>query len=258
MFASGVIPGIITTLLCIGIVVFQVKRNPSMAPSADKYSMKEKVASLKGIWGVITLFAIIIGGIFVGIFTPNEGAAIGCFLSLVFMAVTKNLNRKNLVSSVERTAKSVGMTFLILMGATVFGQFMGITRVPQSLANWAVNLDVSRYVILSVILLIYVFLGMIMDTLAMLLITVPSFAPLISALGFDLIWFGVLLILVSMLGLITPPVGLNCYVIAGVAKGVPLHIIFKGALPYSLAILVVILLVIIFPPLATWLPSLVV
>ena len=256
LFASGIIPGIILAALCCFVIVFQVKRNPELAPQGETFTFKQKMESLKGIWGVAVLFLIVMGGIFVGWFTPNEGAAIGALMALVYMIVTRNFNLKNLLFCIKETAVSFGMTFLIMVGATVFGSFLAITRMPQALATFAESLDVSRYVILLVIVLIYAFLGMIMDAMAMLMLTVPIFAPVVIGLGFDTIWFGVLMVLVMELGLITPPVGMNCYVMAGIAKGVPLATIFKGALPFAAAIFVAIILVTIFPGLATWLPSL--
>lgn len=255
LFAAGIIPGIILAVLCCFVIVILVKRNPSLAPEGRKYTAKEKLAALKGIWGVAVLFLVVIGGIFIGWFTPNEGAAIGCLLGLIYMIITKNFNWENVKFCAEETAKAFGMTFLIVIGATIFGSFLAITRMPMALAAWVETLNVSRYLILFFILLVYAFLGMIMDAMAMLMLTVPIFSPVVLGLGFDGIWFGVMMVLVMELGLITPPVGLNCYVMAGICKGVPLSTIFKGALPFAAAIFVAILLIVFIPGLATWLPS---
>lgn len=255
LFAAGIIPGIILAVLCCFVIVILVKRNPSLAPEGRKYTAKEKLAALKGIWGVAVLFLVVIGGIFIGWFTPNEGAAIGCLLGLIYMIITKNFNWENAKFCAEETAKAFGMTFLIVIGATIFGSFLAITRMPMALAAWVETLNVSRYLILFFILLVYAFLGMIMDAMAMLMLTVPIFSPVVLGLGFDGIWFGVMMVLVMELGLITPPVGLNCYVMAGICKGVPLSTIFKGALPFAAAIFVAILLIVFIPGLATWLPS---
>ena len=255
LFAAGIIPGIILAVLCCFVIVILVKRSPSLAPEGRKYTAKEKLAALKGIWGVAVLFLVVIGGIFIGWFTPNEGAAIGCLLGLIYMIITKNFNWENVKFCAEETAKAFGMTFLIVIGATIFGSFLAITRMPMALAAWVETLNVSRYLILFFILLVYAFLGMIMDAMAMLMLTVPIFSPVVLGLGFDGIWFGVMMVLVMELGLITPPVGLNCYVMAGICKGVPLSTIFKGALPFAAAIFVAILLIVFIPGLATWLPS---
>lgn len=257
LFAAGIIPGIILAILCCFVVVVLVKRDPSLAPASEKYSMKEKLESIKGIWGVAVLFLVVIGGIFIGWFTPNEGAAIGCLLGLVYMIITKNFNVENAKFCAAETAKAFGMTFLIVIGATLFGSFLAITGMPMALAAWVETLEISRYIVLLFILLVYAFLGMIMDAMAMLMLTVPIFSPVVLGLGFDGIWFGVMMVLVMELGLITPPVGLNCYVMAGICKGTPLSTIFKGALPFAAAIFVAIVLVTFIPGLATWLPSLI-
>ena len=144
-----------------------------------------------------------------------------------------------------------------MIGATVFGSFLTVTKLPAALADWVSTLEVSRYVILALIVLVYFFLGMIMDALPMILLTIPIFYPIISGLGFDTIWFGIILILVVDLGVITPPVGINCYIMAGMAKDIPLTTIFRGAVPFVVALLVTIALVTIFPDIATWLPSVV-
>jgi tripartite ATP-independent transporter DctM subunit len=255
LFAAGIIPGILLAVLCCVVIILQVKRNPTLAPSGEQYTVKEKLASLKGIWGVALLFLIVIGGIFIGWFTPNEGAAIGCLLSLIYMIITRNFNWENMKFCVTETAKAFGMTFLIVIGATLFGSFLAITRMPMALATFAESLEVPRFVILLVILLVYAFLGMIMDAMAMLMLTVPIFSPVILGLGYDPIWFGVIMVLVMELGLVTPPVGLNCYVMAGIAKNVPLATIFKGSLPFAAAIFAALILLMFFPGIATWLPG---
>ncbi|MCC8048925.1 MAG: TRAP transporter large permease [Oscillospiraceae bacterium] len=256
LFASGITIGIILTIFCCAVVVLQVIRKPEMAPSAGDVTWSERLQSLKGILAVAILFIICIGGIFIGYFTPNEGAAIGCFIAMLYTALKRKLTWKNFLFCIEETAKTVGMTFFIVIGATLFGNFLAISKLPQTLANWCATLEVSRYVVLVVILLIYALLGCIMDAMAMLLLTVPIFVPVISALGFDTIWFGVLMVLVMELGLITPPVGLNCYVMAGIAKGVPLTTIFRGSLPFVISLAAAIAVVVIFPGIATWLPNL--
>lgn len=256
LFASGVIPGILLTILCCLIVVFRVVRDPTLAPGHAHYEWKQRFRALRKIWGVAVLFLVVIGGIFIGWFTPNEGAAIGCLLSLVYMIIQKKFSWHSFLFCVEETAKTVGMTFLIVIGATLFGNFLAVTKLPQTLAAWCIGLNASRYVVLLMILVIYAILGCFMDAMAMLLLTVPIFVPVIQSLGFDTVWFGVVMVLVMELGLVTPPVGLNCYVMAGIAKEVPLQKIFSGSLPFAIAIAAAVILVIVFPQLATWLPGL--
>lgn len=255
LFAAGVLPGILMTLLiCIQIVVM-IKLNPSLAPAGYKCPWKERLIALKGLVGVVILFGIVLGGMFVGFFTVNEAAAIGAVASIIMMIVNRTFSWKNLKAIVIDTVTSTGMVFMLMIGATIFGNFLTVTRLPAALADWVTGLQVSRYVILALIIAVYFFLGMIMDALPMILLTVPIFYPIICNLGFDTIWFGIILILVVDLGVITPPVGINCYIMAGMAKDIPLMTIFKGAVPFVAALLLTILLITIFPQIATWLPS---
>lgn len=256
LFAAGVIPGILLTAIIVAQIIFRIKRNPTLAPGGRKCSWSERFRSLKGIAGVVLLFALVLGGMFSGFFTVNEAAAIGAGASIVMMAIMRNCTWKNLKTIIFETVKTSGMVFLMLIGATVFGSFLTLTRLPAQLASTVGTWDVNRYVILAVIIIIYAFLGMVIDALPMILITMPIVWPIISRLGFDAIWFGIIVILVIDLGVITPPVGINCYVMAGVARDVPLATIFKGAVPFCLSIIIAIVLVVLFPQLATWLPTL--
>jgi tripartite ATP-independent transporter DctM subunit len=192
---------------------------------------------------------------FSGIFTINEAAAGGAFLAMIITAINKRLNWKTFVSVMTDTVKTTAMTYLILIGAVIFGNFLAITRLPMTLANMIASLDVSRYVVLALIVAIYAILGCFMDALPMVMLTVPIFLPVMTSLNFDPIWFGVIIILVMQLGLITPPVGMNCYIISSIARDVPLQTIFRGAIPYCFAILMAIIICTIAPSLATFLPN---
>ena len=258
LFAAGVMPGIMTAILCMAVIVFQVLRNKSLAPSTNrKITWKDRMVSLKGLFWVAILFIIVLGGMFTGFFTVNEAAAFGAFGGLVIMAIRRRLTWKSFLAVMKDTIKTTAMSYVILVGADVFSKFLAISKLPMTLANFIEGLDVSRYIILVVIVLIYAVMGCFMDALPMITLTVPIFLPIMTSLGFDPIWFGVVCVLVMQLGLITPPVGLNCYVIAGVAKDVPLSTIFKGSLPFVPAILAAVILVTVFPQIATWLPTLI-
>lgn len=256
LFAAGVIPGIILTLIFIATIAFLVKRNPDIAPKSASFTWRERFASLKGVIGVVILFAFVIGGLFAGWFTANEAAAMGAFMAFIFMFINKKMSWKNLFGALKDTVKTFSMVYVILIGAGVFGNFLAVSQLPSRLSDFVVGLDVSKYVILAFIVLVYAFLGCIMDGLAMVLLTVPIFLPIVLQLGFDPIYFGVVIVLVSQLGLITPPVGLSAYVIAGVAKDVPLPTIFRGIVPFVFGLLLCVVLVTAFPILSTWLPSL--
>lgn len=256
LFAAGVIPGIMLAVLLMATIVILVKIDPSLAPDTNQhFTAKERLKSLKGLIWVVIIFGIVLGGIFSGIFTVNEAAAIGALVGLIIMIIRGRFTWKAFGKVMKDSVITTAMCFIILIGADVFGKFLTISNLVSAVADFAASLPLSRYLILFFIALIYVILGCFMDSLPMITLTVPIFYPVITELGFDGIWFGILIILVMELGLITPPVGMNCYVISGVIKDVPLKDVFLGSLPFIPAILIAIVLIVLFPQLATWLPS---
>jgi C4-dicarboxylate transporter, DctM subunit len=196
------------------------------------------------------------GGIFFGIFTPTEAAAAGAFLTLVLAIVRGQLSWKGFLDSVADTTRISCMVMVIVAGATIFGHFMAVTRVPFDISNWVSSLPLPGFAIMIVVILIYLFGGFFMDAFALIMLTIPIFFPVSQALGYDPIWFGVVIVLITEMGVITPPVGINVYVVHGVAKDVPLDVIFKGVLPMLLALLICNLLILIFPQIALFLPGL--
>ena len=196
------------------------------------------------------------GGLFVGFFTPTEAGAIGAGGAILIGIVRRKLSWKGFVQSVTESTRISCMVLVIVAGATVFGHFMAITRIPFIAATWVGGLPLPNYAIMAFIVFIYLIGGCFMDSLAMILLTVPILYPLVTSLGFDPIWFGVIIVLVTEMGVITPPVGINVYVISGIAKDIPLEVIFKGALPFLLAILTTVTLLMIFPQIALFLPNL--
>ena len=256
LFAAGVVPGILLALLFAVAIMIMAWRNPRLGPVGPKFTWREKFASLKNLWGVVLLFGLIIGGMFGGVFTANEAAAAGAFLAMLYMIVRGRMNRKTFMAAVTGTVSTTAMIMLILIGAYVFGYFLTVSRIPTALADFVTGLDVSRYVVLAAIILLYIVLGCIMDALAMILLTIPIFLPIMTALDFDPIWLGVIAVLAMEQGLITPPVGLNVYIVSGVARDVPIHTIFKGIFPFWLCIILLIALLAAFPEIALWLPGL--
>lgn len=257
LFAAGIIPGLITTLICITFIVVMVIKDPSLAPRTDrKITWKERIVSLKDVIWVVLLFFVVLGGMFSGIFTVNESAAIGAAFAFLIMIIRRKFTWKALLAVLKDSIKSTAMVYIILIGATVFGKFLTISQLPMSIANFIAGLSVSKYIIIAIIVLIYAVMGCFIDALPMIMLTVPIFLPIVQNLGFNTIWFGVLIVLVMQLGFITPPVGMCCYVISGVAKDIPLQTVFKGVLPFVPALLIAIILVIAFPALSTWLPGL--
>jgi len=256
LFAAGILPGILLATLFLLTIYIQVLRNPSIAPAGPRSNMREKIKALSGVFETLILFVLVMGGIFIGIFTPTEAAAAGAFLTLVIALIRKQITWKGFVQSIADTTRTSCMVLTIVTGAVIFGHFMAVTRVPYALADWVGGLPLPTYAVMGVIVLVYLIGGCFMDALAMVMLTVPIFFPVATALGFDPIWFGVVIVLITEMGVITPPVGINVYVVYGIAKDVELETIFKGVLPLLLALLVCNLILLFFPQIALFLPGL--
>ncbi|HRR40135.1 MAG TPA: TRAP transporter large permease [Syntrophales bacterium] len=257
LFMAGVLPGILLAVLFIVTIIIWTKLRPEMVTLAPKSSWKEKIASLSGVIETLTLFVLVMGGLFVGIFTPTEAAAIGAFGTLTIALINRNLAWKGFLQSLYETTRISCMIMVIVAGATVFGHFLAVTGIPTNIGEWAAGLLVPHQVVMAIIILIYLVMGCLMDSLAMIMLTIPIFFPVVMSLGFDPVWFGVIIVLVTEMGVVTPPVGINVYVVGGVARDVPLHIIFRGTAHLLLAQLVTALLLILFPGIALYLPSLI-
>ena len=263
LFVAGVLPGIMMAVLCMITIIIQVVANPKLAPKGESFTWKERLISLKGLIGVVILFGIVLGGMFSGIFSVNQAAAVGAFLAMIIMMInmfirhefTWKLFWKKFSDAMWTTIQTFAMTFLIIIGASLFCKFLTITQIPMKLAAYIGGLDVSRYVIIALMTVVYLFLGMIMDELPMIMLTVPIFWPIAQQLGFDVIWFGIYIILAMELGAISPPVGLNCFIISGVAKDVPLSTIYKGAIPFMLTIFIGIAIIAALPQIVLVLPN---
>jgi C4-dicarboxylate transporter, DctM subunit len=256
LFAAGILPGILLCFLFLLTIHLRVMKNPSLAPPGPKSSIREKFRSFAGILETLVLFALVMGGIFFGLFTPTEAAAIGAFMTLLIAIIRRQLYWKEFVQSVADTTKISCMIMVIVTGAVIFGHFMAITRIPYILADYVSTLPLPPHAIIGVIILVYLIGGCFMDALAMIMLTIPIFFPVVQTLGFDPIWFGVVIVLITEMGVITPPVGINVYVVYGVARDVPLEKIFRGVYPMLISLLVCNLLLILFPKIALWLPSL--
>ncbi|MFP4476914.1 MAG: TRAP transporter large permease [Desulfatibacillaceae bacterium] len=256
LFAAGIIPGALLTILFLLTLYIRVSLNPEIAPPGPRSSLKEKAKSLLGVLEATILFFLVIGGMFFGIFTPTEAAAVGAFLTLVIALIRRQLSWEGFVKSLADTTRISCMVMMIVAGAVVFGHFMAITRVPYSLANWIAELPLPNFAVMGVIIFVYLLGGCFMDALAMIMLTVPIFFPVVEALGYDPIWFGVTIVLVTEMGVITPPVGVNVYVVSGVAPDVPLEKIFRGVLPMLIPLLICWIILLIFPQVALFLPNL--
>jgi tripartite ATP-independent transporter DctM subunit len=254
LFISGIFPGILGALLLMGTIYVRCRLNPLLGPPGARATLTEKIASFKGIWVILAIFIVVIGGIYAGFFSPTEAAGVGCFCTLVFAIARRRITWKSFLESLYDTVKISCMCFIIVAGAMIFSYFLTITRLPTELSA-AIGGGWNRYVALASILVIYLFLGMLMDTIAMILLTVPIFLPLMTAYGFDPIWFGVIVTLMAEISLVTPPVGMNVFVISGVVKDVPMYSTFRAMGHYLIPMFILVVLLIVFPQIALYLPT---
>jgi len=257
---SGIFPGLMSVgIYVIGLFIL-AKFNPTLVPAPESYTWRERFASLKGIWGMAVLFSIVIGGMYAGWFTPTEAASAGAFVGFFMMLFGGRVEKGKLGQTIKLcfvdTLRTTCMVFLILIGAGLYAFFLTLAQVPQTVSSWVGSLPLPPLCIVIMFLLVYIPLGMFMDTFSMLIITQPIMFPIVTQqLGFDPIWFGVLCIKMAEIGLITPPVGLNVYVLSGVVPDVPMHDIFKGCGIFLIFEAVSVALLIAFPIITTWLPS---
>ncbi|MDP2916475.1 MAG: TRAP transporter large permease subunit [Dehalococcoidia bacterium] len=256
LFIAGIFPGIILTILYMLTVYIIATRNPKTAPPAPRASFTERLTSLKNSWGVLLLFLVVMGGMYMGVFTPTEAAGIGAFGAFLYALVMRRLTLHNYVTALLDAMQITGMMFLIIIGTYIFGYFLAATRLPSILSEFVANLPVARLYVLLGILVLYLILGCLMEIVAMILLTMPIIFPAVILLGYDPIWFGVIIVIMMEMGLITPPVGLNVFVIAGMAKDIPMVTIFRGVAPFVGAQALCIAILIAFPQIATFLPTL--
>ncbi|EGL83109.1 TRAP dicarboxylate transporter, DctM subunit [Caldalkalibacillus thermarum TA2.A1] len=255
LLIAGIIPGILQAALFMLTIYLLIKRDPTLAPVREKAPLREKIQSLGQIWPFLLLFCISIGGIYYGVFTPTEGGAVGAMGALIFALLTRRLNGKKLMLSLDESVRLTAMIFLILIGANLFSQFLSVSRLPVQITSYVTQLDLSPFVILLLILFIYFILGLFIEGIAIFVLTLPIVYPLIIHLGYDGIWFGVIMVMVLNIGLITPPLGISVYIISGVAKDVPIETIFRGAIPMVATMIVCTLILTIFPEIVTFLPD---
>ena len=257
LFVAGVLPGIILTILFVGVVAILCIRNPSLGPSGMATSWKEKIRATGGIIEAVILFILAIGGLFLGWFSPTQAGAIGAGGALLIGLIRRKLTWKNFVESGKDGLLTACMVLFIITGAVIFGHFLAVSTIPFLLADWIGNLPISKMAIMAVIIFIYFMGGFFMDSMALIVVTVPIFYPIVQRLGFDPIWFGVIIVLTAEMGVITPPVGVNVFVIKGIAPDVPLEWIFRGIMPFLAALILLTIIITLVPQIATFLPSLV-
>jgi tripartite ATP-independent transporter DctM subunit len=256
LFAAGILPGILATFLLCLAVQWTVFRDPASGPPGQKSSWGERFRAVEGIWGVALLFILVMGGIYGGVFTATEGAGIGAFGALCFALGRRALSWRTFLDALVESGRTTAMLFAILTGALMFAEFVNYTTMPNDLKTLVTTLNLSPIMVITAICIIYVLLGTAMEELSMILLTVPVFFPLIVHLGFDPIWFGILVVVVVEIGLISPPVGMNLFVLNALLPQVPTSTLFRGVLPFVVADVVRLGILIAFPAISLWLPSL--
>lgn len=247
LFVAGILPGIILATLFMGITYIMAHRNPKLGPPGERSSWKEKMASLKGVVGMLILFVLILGGILDGIFSPVEGGSIGAVGAFVYALVRRRMSYRILVAALRETLDITTKLLLILIGVGILGYFLAATRLPFAIADFVATLQVNRYVILGLVILFFMILGCVLNVIPMILLVLPTIFPTIVALHFNPVWFGVVTVLTMEMGQITPPIGVNVFAIGSVAKDVPMQDIFRGILPYFLCMIICVFLLTVFP-----------
>jgi len=255
LFLGGILPAIILGILFVLTIFVLCRINPKYGPAGPKTNFSEKIKSLTGVIEAVAIFVLVIGGLYAGFFTPTEAGAVGVFFALVVVLVTRRLTWKGFISSMVDTLKISCMVFFLVTGAIIFGHFLAVTRLPFMIADFASGLPVSPYVILAFVLAIYLIGGCFVDSLGFLVLTIPIFFPLGMALGFDPIWYSIILTMVTTMGAITPPVGVNIYVVKALAPEIELATIFKSVSFFLAACIVCIIILIIFPQIVLIIPN---
>ncbi len=255
LFIAGIVPGLLIALLFCLTIYVNCKRRPEFGPPGPRTGWPAKFAALTGVIETLVLFVAVMGGMFAGFFTPTEAAAIGAAGTLVIGLVKRQLTIRKVIRSLQETVRTSCMVMFIVTGAVIFGHFLAVTRIPDELARWLANLPLPGWSIMALIILFYLLAGCFVDALGLIMLTIPIFYPVVVGLGYDPIWFGVIIVVVTMMGVISPPVGVCVYVVSGIERDVPLQTVFRGALPFLGALIVAAILLILFPQLCLFLPE---
>jgi len=255
LFAAGVIPGLVCAALLMAGVAWITWRDPAAGPAGERSSWGERLAALRKIWGVVLLVVVVLGGIYGGVFTATEGAGIGASGAFFFALARRALTLRLLYETLVESARTTAMLFTILIAAAIFSSFVNFTSMPGDLKEWILHQGFSPLMVVAAMMVIYVLLGTIMEELSMVLLTIPVFFPIVTGLGFDPVWFGVMIVLVVQIGLISPPVGMNLFVLNSLLKDVTLRQIFRGVWLFVAMLVMALFLVLEFQPLAMWLPG---
>jgi tripartite ATP-independent transporter DctM subunit len=255
LFAAGFIPGIMAVVMLCMTIAFLTWRNPELGPAAKRSSWGERLSAFKDVWAVGVLFVVVMGGIYGGVFTTTEGAGVGAFGAFLIALLRGSLTVKVTLGILTDSARTTGMLFMILVGALIFANFMNFTSMPNDLKNLVSGYNISPLTVMIFICAIYIILGAAMEELSIVLLTLPVFFPLVVSLGFDPVWFGIIIVLVVMIGLISPPVGMNMFVVRNMLPELSTMTVFKGVLPFVYTLIAVLALLVAFPEIALFLPQ---
>jgi tripartite ATP-independent transporter DctM subunit len=254
LFLAGIVPGLLITLLFCFSIALRCSKNPLLGPPGPKASWKERFVSLKGIFETLILFAVVMGGMFLGLFTAIEAAAVGAAGSLIIALFKRSLSRTTLKKIIQETVRTSCMVLFIVTSAGVFGRFLAVSQIPFAIASWFSGLPLPGFLIVLLIILFFLVAGCFIDALALVLLTTPIFFPVILKLGYDPVWFGVMIVVVTQMSVITPPVGVNVYVVSGIERDIPLQSIFRGAMPFLVMLIIAAGILLAFPRLCLFLP----
>lgn len=256
LFLAGIVPGLLIAILFCLAITLHCRWRKHLGPAAKGITWRMRWQSLAGVSETLLLFTIVIGGMFRGIFTPTEAAAVGAAGSLGIALCRRQLSWKGFVQSLKETARTSCMVVIIVAGAVVFGRFLAVTRIPSGLAEWLTSLPLPPWAIVAMIILFYLVSGCFVDALGLIMLTIPVFYPVVAELQYDLVWFGVIIVVVTQMGVISPPVGVNVYVVSGIERDIALQTVFKGVIPYLLCLILAAAILVAFPAITLWLPSL--
>lgn len=255
LFMAGILPGLLAITMYVITIAILVKLKPGLLPAGEFKPWKERFKGLKDVWAPLVLFAFVIGGLYGGLFTPTEAGGMGAGGAFLLGVLRGKLSRAQIREALLQATRTSAAVFTVLIGALLFGYFLTITQTPQRLTEFLTGMGLGRYGVLALIMVMYLVLGCLMDAMAMIILTVPIIFPVITSLGFDPIWFGIIIVMTVELGLIHPPVGMNVFVIKSVVKDVSFTTIFKGVIPFVITDLIRLLILIAFPVIALYLPQ---
>ena len=255
LFIAGILPGLVATALMCLAVEWMTWRDPQAGPPGERSGWAVRLEALKHVWAVVALFVLVIGGIYAGFFTANEGAGIGAGGAFLFALARRSLSWKILLEVLVESARTTSMLFMILIGALIFANFVNYTSMPADLKDFALRFKDTPWMAVAAICVIYVVLGTAMEELSMILLTVPLFFPVVTALGYDPVWFGIVIVIVVQIGLISPPVGMNIFVVKNLLRNISIGTVFRGVIPFNVALIALLAIIVAWPQLATFLPG---